>query len=235
MTVLVSCLDSFERTNQIRRGELLYVTSGGVIQEIDRKIGPKYLAEYMRTAKATCEGGKIRLLDELHNRNMLETRIAKMAGSELSKLMSWPTHERAECPDLPSDREKADRFIVKSLSDFATKKGATVNLLSAEANMENHCRNVEHLGCFILEPPNDVPRTLEITDQGFVDLLVALSVLYGVVKLDKTGYLFGEYGGKGSVEYMSGVKVFFSNLERAKIIEEQIGICKELIELGIST
>jgi len=231
---VVSCLDLFERTNQIRRGELLYVTSDGVVQEIDRKVARKYPAEYLRAAKAGCQSGKTRLLDEFHNRNTLETRIAKMASSELSKLMKWPTHERAECGELPIDHEAADRVIVKSVSEFAARKGATVTFLSAEPNMENHCRSAGNLGCFVLEPPNEIPHTLEITDQGFIDLLVALSVLYGVVKLDRIGYLFGDYGGKGSVDYMSTVKVVFDNLHRAKLVEEHINTCRKLIELGIS-
>lgn len=229
----VSCLESLMSANQIRRGELLFVTSEGVVQEIDRKVSRKYGDDQISLAKSVSGPEKSRLFDQFHNRNTLDTRIAKMAGAQLHMLMQQPTHERAECESLPHDSEEADRVIVKSLSEFAGEKQATVTLLSSDLQMEDHCRNAGNLGWFILEPPSNLPQVIETTDRGLIDLIVSLSLLYGVVEIENVGHIFGEYGGKKPDDYTSRVKIFFDNLHRAKIIEGQIKVCKRLFELGI--
>ncbi len=229
----VSCLESLMAANQIRRGELLFVTSEGVVQEIDRNVSDKYGQDWIGSVKAMSGPDKRRFFDEFHNRNTLETRIAKMASSQFHLLVQQPTHDRAKCEPLPHDSEEADRVIVKSLSEFARDKQATVTLLSSDLQMEDHCRNAGNVGCFILEPPNEIPQVVETTDRGLVDLIVSLSLLYGVVDLENTGHIFGEYGGKRSDNYTSHIKVFFDNLHRAKVIENQVKTCKMLLGLGM--
>jgi len=231
----VSCLESLMAANQIRRGELLFVTSEGVVQEIDRNVSDKYGPDWIGSAKAACNPDKSRFFDEFHNRNTLETRIAKMASSQFHMLTQQPTHERAKCEPLPHDSEEADRVIVRSLSDFAREKQAAVTLLSSDLHMEDHCRNAGNIGCFILEPPNEIPEVVDTTDRGLADLIVSLSLLYGVVELENIGYIFGEYGGKRSDNYTSRVKIFFENLYRAKVIESQVKTCKRLLELGLAS
>jgi len=231
----VSCLESLMSAYQISRGQLLFVTSEGVVQEIDRKVSRKYKEDQIRSAKSASDASNDCLFDEFYNRNTLDTRIAKMASAQLHMLMQQPTHEKAECEPLPHDSEEADRAIVKSLSEFAAGKQAIVTLLSADLQMEDHCRNAGNVGWFILEPPNEIPQVMKTTDNGLVDLIMSLSLLYGVIKLDKIGYVFGEYGGKKSGNYTSCIKMFFESLQRAKIIEGQIETCKKLLSLGISS
>ena len=72
------------------------------------------------------------------------------------------------------------------------------------------------------------------SDEVFVNLLVGLSLLYGVVDLERIGYLFGEYKGKQSEVYMNEVKLRLRNLQRGKILQERVDTCKSLMELKIA-
>lgn len=230
----VSCLEAFEEFQKIDRGEVLYLTSDVVVQEVGNMAGGKYTFDHIRDAKRHYGPSKERLLDQFHNRGMLRTRTGEMAASQLYKFMSWSTHERTPPVDLPSDREKRDKLLVKTVDDYASKKNARVFLVSADRDLSSPCKLARNLRCFNLEQHHEIPRTMEVTDQGIIDLLVALSVLYGVVKVGNLGYLFGEYGGKGTEDYMSRVKVIFENVERAKILQERVDTCKKLKELKIA-
>jgi hypothetical protein len=229
----VSCLEAFEESQKIDRGEVLYLTSDVVVQEVGNMTGRKYTFDHIRDAKRYYGPSKERLLDQFHNRGMLRTRTGEMAAYQLYKFMSWSTHERTAPVDLSSDREKRDKLLVKTVDEFASKRNARVFLVSADRDLSSPCKLARNLRCFNLEQHHEIPQTLEVTDQGIIDLLVALSVLYGVVKVNNLGYLFGEYGGKGTEDYMSRVKVFFENLERARIVEERIETCRKLLELGL--
>jgi hypothetical protein len=68
----------------------------------------------------------------------------------------------------------------------------------------------------------------------FVDLLVGLSLLYGVVELEKIGYLFGEYRGKKSEVYTEEIKLRVRNRDRARVLQERISVCKKLDEIGFT-
>ena len=231
----VSCLESLMAANQIHKGELLFVTSEGVIQEIDKKISRKYKEAQIDKAKNATSRNARHLFDQFYNRNTLETRIAKMASNQLHLLMEQPTHEKANCDPLPHDSEEADRVIVESLSKFATEKQATVTLLSADLHMEDHCKNAGNLGWFILEPANEIPQVMKASDSEILNLIMSLSVLNGVVTLDKIGHIYGDYGGKKSDNYMSKAKIFFSSVNRAKTLKNQIEKCKKLLDLGIAS
>ena len=231
----VSCLESLMNANQIRKGELLFVTSEEVVEEIDRMVWQKYGHDQISLARDTSGPEKSRIFEQLYNRNALDTRIAKMASSQLHMLMQQPTHERAKREKSPNDSEAADRAIVRSLSEFAREKQATVTLLSSDLQMEDHCKNAGNVGCFILEPPNEIPQVMEATDRGLVDLIVSLSLLYGAIELENVGHVFGEYGGKKSDRYATRVEIFFENLHRAKVIENQIKTANRLLELGITS
>jgi hypothetical protein len=229
----VSCLEAFENSQKIDRGEILYLTSDVVVQEVSNTTGAKYSPDQIRDAKRHYGPSKERLLDQFHNRGMLRTRTGEMAASQLCTFMSWPTHERTPPVTLPSDREKRDKLLVKTVDDFAVKKKARVFLVSADRDLGSPCKLARNLRCFNLEQHHEIPQSMQVTDQSIVDLLVALSILYGVVRVDNLGYLFGEYGGKGTEDYMSRVKLVFENLERAKILQERIDTCRKLKNLKI--
>ena len=173
------------------------------------------------------------LLDEFLGQNCLETRISKMAGSQLSAFMARPSHLKTEEVELPSDKEKVDHLIVDSLERFAKQRGVRVTLLSSDKNMIDHCRLAEDVGVRILRLPADIPRTMNATDETIVDLIVGLSLLYGVVELERIGYLFGEYRGKVSESYANEVKLRVRNLQRAVVLQERVEICRKLKKLDI--
>ena len=230
----VSCLEAFEKSEKIDRGDVLYLTSDVVVKEVSNTSGAKYSPDHIRDAKRHYGPSKERLLDQFHNRGMLRTRTGEMAAAQLCTFMSWPTHERTSSVTLPSDREKRDKLLVTTVDDFAVKKKARVFLVSADRDLSSPCKLARNLRCFNLDQHHEIPRTMQVTDQGIVDLLVALSILYGVVRVDNLGYIFGEYGGKGTEDYMSRVKLVFENMERAKILQERIETCKKLMELEIA-
>ncbi|MFO7835524.1 MAG: hypothetical protein R6V83_02625, partial [Candidatus Thorarchaeota archaeon] len=60
-----------------------------------------------------------------------------------------------------------------------------------------------------------------------------LALLYGVIKIGKVGYLFGEYRGKSAPTYTNQGKLVVTNLHRANILEERIECCRKLLELDI--
>jgi len=71
------------------------------------------------------------------------------------------------------------------------------------------------------------------SDQTYADLLIGLSLLYGVIELEGIGLLFGEYRGKQSEVYMDEVKIRLRNLHRARIVQERVDTCSRLVGLKI--
>ena len=232
---LPSALQKLEGRLGIDSKDVLCVTPHPVMKEIRKRIRRKYARDTIQRAKAHYGSEQMNsLLDEFLGQNCLETRISKMAGSQLSTFMARPSHLKTEAVDLPSDKEEVDHLIVDSLERFAKQRGVRVTLLTSDKNMIDHCRLAEDVGVRVLRLPADIPLTMSTTDGTIVDLFMSLSLLYGVVELERIGYLFGEYRGKLSEVYADEVKLRIRNLQRAKLLQERVDMCKKLTKLDIA-
>ncbi|MFQ5834124.1 MAG: hypothetical protein ACE5H4_15575 [Candidatus Thorarchaeota archaeon] len=230
-----SKLEILEDRLKIPPKDVLCVTPNAVRTEVQKGIRRKYRKDAIRDAKNHYKSAYLGgLLDEFVGQNMLTTRMAKMARSQLSKFMSRASHMMAgDDEELPQDSEAVDPLIVGSLKRFAREHRVRVALVSADKNMYDFCDLVEDVYPLILRPPHDIPRTMAASDQIFADLLVGLSLLYGIIELEGIGLLFGEYRGKQSEVYMNEVKIRVHNLHRARILQERVGTCSKLKELNI--
>jgi hypothetical protein len=176
------------------------------------------------------------LFAEFLGQNKLKTRKAKMAKSQFVHFTKRPVHMMTGNDDmvLPRDNEDVDSLIVQSLKQFARERSVRVFLVSSDKQILDKCDLAEDVYPLILRVPPSMPRTMKGTDSTFVDLLVSLSLSYGVLELERIGYLFGEYRGKQSEVYMDEVKLRVHNLQRAKVLQERIDTCKKLKALSIA-
>jgi hypothetical protein len=230
-----SMLQRLENQLGIQSKDVLCVTAYPVLKEIRKGVRKKYTREAIQAARNHYGSERMdRLLDEFMGQNTLETRISKMAVSQLSAFMKRPVHMKTDEVELPSDKEEVDHLIVDSLEHFARQRGIRVMLLSTDKNMIDHCRLAEDVGVRILRLPADIPHVVNATDESIADLLMGMSLLFGVVELEKIGYLFGEYRGKSSENYADEAKLRVHNLNRAQVLLGRVEICRNLVKLGIS-
>ncbi|MHA2143484.1 MAG: hypothetical protein ACXADD_18560, partial [Candidatus Thorarchaeota archaeon] len=182
----------------IQSKDVLCVTPYAVQKEIQRRIKMKYRKSHIDTAKNHYREHHLdRLIEELRGQSMLKTRKAKMARSQVTLFGRRPVHIMTKAIDeLPMDSEEVDQIIVDSLEQFARERRVRVQFVSTDKDMYQRCDGVDDVYPLVLVAPADIPRTMAVTDQNFVDLLVGLSLLYGVLEIPKIGYLFGEYKGK---------------------------------------
>jgi len=231
-----STLEKLESQLGIQPKDISCVTSYAVRTEIQKKIRGKYHKDAIYAAKDYYKTEYLDvLIDEFVGQNVLDTRFAKMAKSQLTKFMNRPVHMMIGNDDeLPRNSEDVDHMIVTSLKHYAREHGVRVTFVSSDKNMRDACDLAEDVYPLILRIPQEVPRTMNATDEVFANLLVGLSLVYGVIELEKIGYLFGEYKGKQSEVYMNEVKLRLRNLQRAKILQERVDTCKKLKELKIA-
>ncbi len=230
-----SYLESLEQEHDIRPKEILCVTPYPVIQEIQNRIAAKYRQGHIKEAKDKYESPRVKeLLDQFVNQNTLQTRIAKMARSELSKFMDRPAHQKTSIVTVPNDKERVDTLIVEELEKFARSREVRVTLLSADKNMLDHCKTATDVGGLVPRLTSRIPYRIEVSETNMIDLMVTLSLLYGVIEISPIGYQFGEYGGKQAEVYSEEVKLLIQNKDRAKILENRLDTCRRLDRLKIA-
>ena len=231
-----STLERLESQLAILPKDVICITPYAVRTEIQKKIRGKYRKDAIRDAKGRYKAEHLNgLIDEFIGQNMLATRIGKMAKSQLKKFMDRPVHMMiGNDKELPRNSEDVDQLIVAALEQYARERGIRVVFVSADKNILDFCDLAEDVYPLILRLPHEIPRTMKASDEVFVNLLIGLSMVYGVVELEKIGYLFGEYKGKQSEVYMNEVKLRLRNLQRAEVLQERIDTCKKLKELKIT-
>jgi hypothetical protein len=228
-------LRRLESELDLKAQDVLCVTSYPTVKEVGKNIRNKYSKEDIHEAKNHYKSGTANdLLNEFLGQNKRKTRMAKMAKAQFSLFKDRPVHCRTDIVDLPPNKEDVDKLVVDALEKFAKQHGVRVTLLSTDKNMLDTCELAEDMGVMILRYPEDIPQSIEVTNDMFVDLLVGLSLLYGVVELEKIGYLFGEYRGKKSEVYTEEIKLRVRNRDRARVLQERISVCKKLDEIGFT-
>jgi len=229
-----SLLENLEPNLGFQPKDIMCITPYAVTKEIRRRSKRKYTKKDILDAKDHYKSSQIsHLLDELLGQSRCETRGTKMATSELVKFESRPVHVLTEVVDVPSDPEDVDHLIVESLEKFSREKGESVKILSADKLLLNQCALAADVGIKILRIPQDIPNTTQVNDSTLVNILMGLAMLYGVVELEKIGYLFGEYRGKAAEIYAEEAKLRVRNLHRAQVLRERIKICGDLKQLDI--
>ncbi len=230
-------LAKLEEHLEIPPKDVLCVTPYAVRTEVQKKITAKYRKNALQVAKAHYRAVHLDgLVDQFVGQNTLRTRTAKMARSQFTQFSKRPVHLMTgdEDESLPKDSEKVDPIIIRTLEQFAREHDSRVNFVSADKNMYDHCELAKDVYPTILTLPAKIPRTFKATDKSLVDLLFGLSLMYGVVELERIGYLFGEYRGKRSQIYMDEAKLQVRNLHRAKVLQDRVDICGKLKQLNIA-
>ena len=233
-----SRLQEIEKSLAIQSKDVLCVTPYAVGMELTRRIKGKYRKPVIQAAKNHYKGrDPTRLVGELIWESDLDTRKAKMANLQLSKFKSRPVHAMTlALKELPRDSEEVDHIIIESLASFARDHRASVHLFAADKD-QYHRDFADDVYIYHLGTPTNmsmhIPKTMDATDKTFVDLLIGLSHLYGVVELKRIGFLFGGYKGKTQKKYMSEMKLRLRNLQRATILRERLDTCRNLKELNI--
>jgi hypothetical protein len=231
-----STLAKLEQRLGIPPKDVICITPYAVRTEVQKKIRGKYRKDAIYAAKDFYRADYLDVLvDEFTGQNMLATRVGKMAKSQMMKFMNRPVHMMiGNDEELPRNSEDVDHLIVAALKQYARERGIRVVFVSSDKNIRDICELAEDVYPLILRMPQEIPRTMKASDEVFVNLLVGLSLVYGVVELEKIGYLFGEYKGKQSEVYMNEVKLRLRNLQRGKILQERVDTCKKLKELKIA-
>lgn len=229
-----SSLETLENDLGFQSKDIMCVTPYAVKIELRRRIKHKYKKKNIQDAKNHYKTRHLsKLLDELLGQSNRETREAKMAKSEFLKFENRPVHVTTEVVDVPSDPEDVDHLIVETLERFSREKGDSAKLLSSDKLILGPCGLAEDVGVKILRFPQDIPKTMQVNDSTLVRVLMGLAMLYGVVELEKIGYLFGEYRGKAAEAYAEEAKLRVRNQDRAKVLRERVNICGDLKQLGI--
>jgi hypothetical protein len=209
------------------------ITPYPVLREIEKRIADKYDNDAIRQAKSAYEPEVADLLNEFRHQQTFRTRFSKMANASLNKYEERPTHERTAKVSIPNDSEQVDQIIVDQLQHFAQDKKATVVFVTSDRDMYDRCRNKTDVECIVLDLPKDIPKKLPASPQRIVDMLLDLALLYGVIKIGKIGYLFGEYRGKSARRYTDKAKLQMTNVHRGDILKQRIQCCRKLSDLDI--
>jgi hypothetical protein len=83
-----------------------------------------------------------------------------------------------------------------------------------------------------LELPFAVPEHARIDPWNLSNLLYDLAITLGLVSLNKEEIIiFGEWGGKGSSDYLNeNVKARFVDDKMFDIVSRQLAICRKILE-----
>jgi len=205
-----------------------YVVSEIVQMEIDSRITHKYSREEIQGLAAVM--GHAELLREFSNGSGRRERIAKLAFNEMTYLLSELRALRIKGTQVRG-REENDIAIAQSYKQWARQGDYDVFLLTADEDMINHARTSE-LMTLQLELPFAVPEHARIDPWNLSNLLYDLALTLGLVSLDNEETLiFGEWGGKGSSDYLhENVKVRFRDDDMHALVTKQLGICRKILE-----
>lgn len=214
----------------VEAGDFRYVISEIVQMELDSKITHKYSREEIQGLAAVL--GHSGLLREFSNGSGRRERIAKLAFNEMTYLLSELRAVRIKGTPVKG-KEENDISIAQSYKQWARQGDYDVFLLTADEDMINHARTSE-LMTLQLELPFAVPEHSRIDPWDMSNLLYDLAITLGVVSLDNDGTLiFGEWGGKGSSDYLNeNIKVRFGDDGMYPLISKQLAVCKKILGKG---
>lgn len=204
-----------------------YVLSEIVQMEIDSRITHKYSRDEIQGLTASL--GHPEILREFSNGSGRRERLAKLAFNELDHLQTELKALRIRGAPTKG-KEENDIEIAQSYKNWARSGQYDVFLLTADEDMVNHARASE-LMTVQLEFPYDVPEHGRMDPWKVSDLVYDLALVFGVLGLNDSTMVFGEWAGKASSDYQrENVKVKMQDDEQAKVVSKQLNICRRVIE-----
>ncbi len=177
------------------------------------------LRDHSPMADAMVDG----VLREWQNRNQKQTRLARnMALQEYNYLRKYGKEIHASKENAKTSREN-DEIIAETVQDFQQQSQYNeFVLLTADVDMKDVCEMVG-VDCLVLQKPTQITRKHCSTEQ-FLQLLYALTVLSGFVKLNST-LLFSEFHG-GNQDFP--LKIRLLNESDYDAVRQHIMLCREL-------
>jgi len=163
------------------------------------------------------------VVHEWQNRNRKETRIARnMALQEYNLLRKYGKEIPAIKEHAKTSREN-DEIIAETIHQFQQQSPYNeFLLLTADADMKDVC-DIIGVDCLVLQKPTRI-TSKHCTTQQFLQLLYAITVLSGFVKLNST-LLFSEFHG-GNQDFP--LKMRLLNESDCDIVRQHIMLCREL-------
>ncbi len=215
-----------ESERKVDASDFRYALSEIVQLEIDARITHKYSREEIVGLTAAMGHGE--LIKEFSNGSGRKERIAKLAFNEMDFLLTDLKALRVRGTPTKG-KEKNDIEIAQSYKNWARNGQYDVLLVTADEDMVNHARASE-LMTLQLEFPYDVPEHGRMDPWKVSDLIYDLALVLGVISLDDSTFVFGEWAGKSSADYQrENVKLRMKNEEQAKIIAKQLDVCRRVL------
>lgn len=203
-----------------------YVLSEIVQIEIDSRITHKYSRDEIQGLTAAL--GHADIVREFSNGSGRKERLAKLAFNEMNFLLTDLRALRIRGSPTKG-KEENDIEIAQSYKNWARSGQYDVFLLTADEDMVNHARTSE-LMTLQLEFPYEVPEHGRIDPWRMSDLIYDLSVVFGVIGIDDSTMVFGEWAGKGSSDYQrENVKVKMRNEDQARTVSKQLDVCRRIL------
>ncbi len=204
-----------------------YVLSEIVQMEIDSRITHKYSRDEIQGLAASL--GHADILREFSNGSGRKERLAKLAFNEMNFLLTDLRALRIR-GNPTKGKEENDIEIAQSYKNWARNGQYDVFLLTADEDMVNHARTSE-LMTLQLEFPYDVPEHGRIDPWKMSDLIYDLAVVFGVIGIDDSTMVFGEWAGKGSSDYQrEHVKVKMLGEDQAKTVSKQLEVSRLVLQ-----
>ncbi len=215
-----------ESGRTVEASDFRYALSEIVQLEIDARITHKYSRDEILALTAALGHGD--LLREFSNGSGRRERLAKLAFNELDFVLTDLKALRVRGTPIKG-KEKNDIEIAQSYKNWARNSQFDVLLLTADEDMVNHARASE-LMTLQLEFPYDVPEHGRMDPWKVSDLAYDLALVFGVISLNDSMTLFGEWAGKSSSDYQrENVKVRMKNDEQAKAVAKQLDVCRKVL------
>jgi hypothetical protein len=215
-------------TNNPEINHASYLIVDTVRDEITYAINRKYPAKMIEEMMA-CAPDHRDFIGELENKRMKRSRkAAYLALKEYRTIRDRATAIPSLAPHSHLSEEN-DRNIVRALRKFEEERYALPVLLTSDVYMADLCM-AEGLEYFYLDRPY-IMEVTSCTPPAFRRLLFNLAVVFGFIQCNGIT-IFGEYGGKGN--NLEELKVRFQDDERYHDFSRELGICRQLLVLGIS-
>ncbi len=215
-----------ESGRTVDASEFRYALSEIVQIEIDSRITHKYSRDEIQGLISAL--GHADILREFSNGSGRKERLAKLAFNEMNYLLTELKALRVRGSPARG-REENDIEIAQSYRNWARSGQYDVLLLTADEDMVNHARTSE-LMTLQLEFPYEVPEHGRLDPWRMSDLVYDLAVVFGVIGLNDSVQIFGEWAGKGSMDYQhENVKVRMVDEVEAESVAKQLSVCRKVL------
>jgi hypothetical protein len=220
-------LSDTESGRTVDASDFRYALSEIVQIEVDSKITHKYSRDEIQGLTAALGHGD--LLKEFSNGSGRRERLAKLAFNEMNHVMTELKALRVRGTPTRG-KEENDIEIAQSYRNWARNGQYDVLLLTADEDMVNHARTSE-LMTLQLEFPYDVPEHGRLDPWRASDLIYDLAAVFGVIGLNDSMLVFGEWAGKSSSDYQrENVKVRMKDVAEAATVAKQLDVCRKVLQ-----